>query len=59
MKKLLIQKLVLLTVLVSPIASAHTGVHTGLFHPLSGVDHFMVVLVIGVISGMAVYFSRK
>ena len=59
MNKAFMQIIVLLSIFVSPLANAHTGVHTELFHTLSGVDHFVVVLMIGVISGVALYFSRK
>lgn len=47
------------TLLFSTSAYSHTGLHTGLFHPLSGVDHFLVILVIGVISGIAYYYKKK
>lgn len=47
------------TMLLSTSAYSHTGVHTELFHPMSGVDHFMVILAIGVISGIAFYYHKK
>lgn len=45
--------------LLSTNAYSHTGVHTELFHPMSGVDHFIVILAIGVISGIAFYYHKK
>lgn len=49
----------LTTFLFSTSAFSHTGVHTELFHPLSGIDHFLVILAIGVISGIVFYYHKK
>jgi len=38
---------------------AHTGFHNEIYHPMSGVDHFLVVLAIGVITGIAIYCYKK
>lgn len=49
-----------LTVFLSSTnAFSHTGVHTELYHPMSGLDHFLVILAIGVISGIAYYYHKK
>ena len=49
----------LIPFLFSTSAYSHTGLHTELFHPMSGIDHFLVVLAIGVISGVAFYLHKK
>ncbi|MCW8935033.1 MAG: HupE/UreJ family protein [Gammaproteobacteria bacterium] len=56
----MIKTIIALTALLfSTSAYSHTGVHTELFHPMSGVDHFLVILAIGVVSGLAFYFHKK
>jgi len=45
--------------LSSTNAFSHTGLHTELYHPMSGVDHFLVILAIGIISGIAFYYHKK
>jgi len=40
-------------------AFAHTGVHNDIYHPLSGVDHFLVVLMIGVAAGIIFLTMKK
>jgi len=59
MKKIIKNTTTFVTALCSPTAFSHTGVHTELYHPLSGVDHFLVILAIGVISGIAFYYHKK
>lgn len=41
-----------LACLFAPAAYVHAGVHNGIYHPLSGVEHFLVVLIIGIISAI-------
>ena len=38
---------------------SHTGVHNELYHPLSGVDHFLTILIVALVSGIAVYYYKK
>ena len=46
--------------LISSPAFAHTGIHNDVYHPLSGVDHFLVILIIGLLTGITLYyFYRK
>jgi len=51
--------LALATIITSSNAYSHTGIHTEHFHPLSGIDHFTVILVIALISGIAYYYQKK
>ena len=48
----ILKTMTLLACLFAPAAYAHTGIHNGMYHPLSGVDHFLVVLIIGIISAI-------
>jgi hydrogenase/urease accessory protein HupE len=60
MKKITIKKIVpLLACLASPAVFAHTGIHTGIYHPLSGVDHFLMLLIGGLLAGVATYYFYK
>jgi hydrogenase/urease accessory protein HupE len=45
--------------LASSTAFAHTGFHHNIYHPLSGLDHFLVVLVIGMLAGTTAYYLYK
>jgi len=45
--------------LLSSSTFAHTGLHNEIYHPLSGVDHFLVVLIIGLVAGVASYYLYK
>jgi len=45
--------------LASSTAFAHTGLHNHIYHPLSGLDHFLVVLIIGMLAGTAAYYLYK
>ena len=51
---------VLFTNLFSTPLWAHTGYHNEIHHPLIGVDHFIVILIIGLVTSfISYYFFRK
>jgi len=54
----MMKKIALLFCLSISTVFAHTGVHNEIYHPLSGVDHFLVVLMIGAIAGV-VFIAMK
>jgi len=54
----MMKKIVLLSCLPISTVFAHTGVHNEIYHPLSGVDHFLIVLMIGAIAGV-VFITMK
>ena len=59
MKKFIKNTTTIVATFCSSTAFSHTGVHTELYHPMSGVDHFLIILAIGVISGIAFYYHKK
>lgn len=59
MKKYIINITLLLTSMVSSAALAHTGFHNDIYHPLSGIDHFLVMLIVGLLAGVATYYFYK
>ncbi|MCK5336652.1 MAG: HupE/UreJ family protein [Gammaproteobacteria bacterium] len=60
MFKKLFGKIALLSASVaSSTAFAHTGIHNELYHPLSGVDHFLVILIIGLLAAITTYYFYK
>ena len=64
-KKSINKTMLLIASLISPTAFAHTGIHNNelynhTYHLLSGIDHFLVVLIIALIAGaMSYYFYKK
>ena len=58
MLKRMMKKIAVLFCLPVSTAFAHTGVHNEIYHPLSGVDHFLVVLMIAVVAG-AIFLTMK
>ncbi len=63
LNKLIKTFLLLAGSLLSTTGFAHTGFHNDvfhpLFHPLSGVDHFLVVLIISAAAGVVLYLYKK
>lgn len=50
--------LVFIGLIASP-ALAHTGFHNRVYHPLSGVDHFIVILIVGLLAVVSGYYFYK
>lgn len=48
-----------LTGLIASPSLAHTGVHNSSYHPLSGVDHFLAILMISLLVGVVSYYFYK
>lgn len=59
MKNLMRNTSLLFAGFCSANAAAHTGIHTGLYHPLSGIDHLLIVLAIATIAGIAMYYYKR
>ncbi len=56
----IIQALSLLLIgLIASPTFAHTGVHNSAYHPLSGVDHFLVALIVGLLVTVSGYYIFK
>jgi len=59
----MIKKIYQITLLIISLASstafAHTGLHNNIYHPLNGLDHFLVVLIIGMLTATIVYYLYK
>jgi len=54
----MLKKITLMSCFSVSTAFAHTGVHNDIYHPLSGIDHFLVVLMIGVAAGI-IFLTMK
>jgi len=52
MLKIMMKKIALLSCLPISTVFAHTGAHNEIYHPQSGVDHFLVVLMIGAVAAV-------
>ena len=57
----MIKRLILIaTGLMSSTSYAHTGFHAaGLYHPLTGMDHFLAILIIALLAGLLSYYLYK
>jgi hydrogenase/urease accessory protein HupE len=63
MKRIFLALIFLFSTVLSPPVYSHAGFHgdsliNSLYHPVSGIDHFLVILIIGFLSiifGMCIY----
>jgi hydrogenase/urease accessory protein HupE len=64
LKKIISNTILVFTIITSPTIMAHTGFHndtltTNIHHTLSGIDHFSVILLITLLSGIVSYYLFK
>jgi hydrogenase/urease accessory protein HupE len=61
--KMMFKKLLKIALLSASVASStafsHTGIHNELYHPLSGADHFLVILIVGLLAAITTYYFYK